>query len=297
MATPRSKSRTPKKAAPEEVSKYRLYEAAVQSPKWQVDYLPQFHQWLTHKKAYSMREDFCGTARISCEWVRKSPRHRAVGLDLDTEPLVYCVENHLKKLSPNERSRLTLIQQDVRKPTQERFDLIGAYNFSFFIFLERKDLIKYFKAALKSLNSSGTFFLELAGGVGFKETIREPRTVSVPGYGKIRYVWEQHEHDPIKNISDYGIHFRLKNGSKPGKWLNDAFTYHWRLWGIREVREALMEAGFDDTIVLWETCDKNGDGTGEYSVLEEAEHAYSWIAYVVGVKGKSYSRLKTAITV
>ena len=60
----------------------------------------------------------------------------------------------------------------------------------------------------------------------------------------------------------------------------EAFHYHWRLWTIPEVRDALKEAGFDFTCVYWETEHK-GKGTGEFIRTETGDNAYSWIAYVM----------------
>ena len=67
--------------------------------------------------------------------------------------------------------------------------------------------------------------------------------------------------------------------------MNDAFTYHWRIWNIRELREVLADAGFKKTVVLWEDIDEKGNGKGEFLPTDQAENVHSWIAYVVGVKG------------
>lgn len=262
------------------MKKYLLYEHGVQSPRWQTDYLPQFHQWLTRKTPYLFREDFCGTARISCEWVKQSDRHRALGLDLDPEPLRIARERNVSKLTDQEKSRIGLKRQDVRTRTSQKFDMIGAFNFSCFTFLNRKDLLTYFKAAHASLKKPGTLFLEIAGGPGFVEPGHESRKFSVPGVGKVEQIWEQHQYDPITAINDYSIHFRLPDGT----WLQDAFQYHWRIWGISELREALRDAGFRKSVVLWEQVDRRGRGTGELLPTESAELPESYVAYLVGVK-------------
>ena len=257
-------------------SKFLLYELSVQSPRWQVDYLPQFHEWLVGKSPITMREDFSGSGKISCEWVKKSKRHRALGLDIDSEALEYAHQVNRAALTPEQQKRVKFIDQNVLKPTKEKFDFIGAYNFSYFIFHERKELLKYAKAAFQSLNSKGTLFLEITGGPGFIDESRESKTLKVPGYGKVEQQWEQHQFDPITGVNDYSIHFKLQNG----EWMNDAFTYHWRIWNIRELREILVEAGFQKTVVLWE----HSDGKDEYLPSENADQRDSWVAYVVGVK-------------
>lgn len=262
------------------LSKYALYEQAVQCPDWHVTHFPRFHLWLTGKEALRLREDFCGTGAISLAWIAKSPKHSAVGLDLDREPLAYAAKTHHDKLPAADRKRIELRRQDVLKPTKDKFDLVCACNFSFFIFQERAKLLAYARAVRASLKPKGTFFLEMAGGEGMLEALEEERNFSMPGLGKVKYVWDQGEYDPIQARSRYAIHFQLPNG----KWLKNQFTYDWRLWGIREVREILEEAGFSKTKVIWETCDTKGDGTGEYLPLESGDHAHAWVAYVVGVK-------------
>lgn len=260
--------------------KYLLYEHTVQSPKWQVDYLPQFHLWLTGREPLKLREDFCGSGRIATEWVRKSSKHLATGIDLDPEPLAYAEKVNRASLPAKGRKRLTLLKQDVLKPTRDRFDMIGAFNFSFCDFHERKTLLKYARSALKSLDKKGTLFMELGGGAGFLEPLSEPKTVKVPGVGRVEQIWEQHQFDPITAVNDYSIHFKLPGGEV----VADAFTYHWRVWTIREVREILEEAGFSKTTVLWESPSKRGRESGEFLPTENAENLHSWIAYVIGVK-------------
>ena len=259
-----------------EPSPFLLYEHTVQSPNWQVEYLPQFHEWLTGKKPVSMREDFCGTAQISCEWVKLNPKNRAVGLDLDPEVIAYAKSVNVAALTSQQKKQVQILKQDVLKPTREKFDMIGAYNFSFFIFHERAELLKYAKAAYASLKSKGTFFLEIAGGEGFLESSSEGKTTQILGVGKVEKAWEQHQYDPITCVNDYSIHFKLPGG----KWMMDAFTYHWRIWGMREVREILIEAGFKRTVVLWE----HEDNKDEWVPAEEAASVHYWLAYIIGVK-------------
>lgn len=235
---------------------------------------------MTGKKAKSLREDFCGTSRISAEWVKSAKNRTAVGLDLDPEPLDYFERIHRPTLLPSQSERIRLIQKNVLVPTHEKFDLIAACNFSFFIFMERELLVKYFKAARKSLKKNGALFLEMAGGEGMSEAMREERMVRVPKIGKVKYVWEQMDYDAISSLNDYAIHFQLPNR----KWMKNAFTYHWRLYGIREIREILMDAGFSKTHVFWETADSSGKGTGEYAPMEEGDPSHAWIAYVAGVR-------------
>jgi len=270
-----------KRPAPSEETKlrFRLYEEAVQSPNWQADHLPEFHRKFTGRTPYLMREDFSGTGLISCAWAKKSPKHRAVGLDLDEETLAYAELNRAA-LPAKARDRVEFRRQNVLEPTKEKFDLIGAYNFSFFVFHERCDLLRYARSAHASLKRNGTLFLEMAGGEGFKQPRQDRRKGKLKGVGPFDFICEHHQFDPITAVCDYSIHFKLPR--RP--WMNDVFTYHWRIWEIRDVREVLAQAGFRKTYVLWEKGDRRGEGTGEYYPTESGENEDTYIAFVVGVK-------------
>jgi hypothetical protein len=235
---------------------------------------------MSGREAKRLREDFCGTSRISMEWVRGGKNRYATGLDLDPEPLDYFNRVHLPTMTKDEQKRIRHEQKNVLVPTREKYDLIAACNFSFFIFKERETLLEYFRAARASLAPKGAIFLEMAGGEGMQESIQEERKFSAPGVGRVLYVWDQMDFDAISGVNDYAIHFQLPNR----RWIKNAFEYHWRLWGIREVREALIEAGFKKTHVFWEVPDSRGRGTGEYAPMESGDPAHAWIAYVAALK-------------
>ena len=263
-------------------NKYFLYEKSVQSPEAHIELVAQIAADLApgrHLK--NLREDFCGTSLISCQWVRSHPAHTAVGFDLDPVPLAYGQKHHFSKLTPGERKRVRALRRDVISVSKPRHDLIVAANFSFYIFKQRELLLKYLKMARASLNGGGLLILEMAGGSGMIQTMREWKPVHVTAAGKKRrftYVWDQLSFDPITHDVKYAIHFHVE-----GRRMENAFEYDWRLWTIPEVRDLLLEAGFSDSAVYWETEDENGDGTGEYERRESGDNAVSWIAQVVGI--------------
>jgi hypothetical protein len=86
--------------------------------------------------------------------------------------------------------------------------------------------------------------------------------------------------DPITHDALFHIHFRFKDGSEMEK----AFEYDWRFWTIPEVREVMLEVGFDKADVFWEGTDKDGDGDGVFTKAEKGECDPAWNAYVIGVK-------------
>jgi SAM-dependent methyltransferase len=261
-------------------NKYLYYENSVQTPHEHVHIFERMFHELRGREALTLKEDFCGTYMISCEWVKSHPKRMAVGVDLDPEPLAYGKANSFAKLKPSEKKRVKILQQDVCIPTKEKFDVIGAGNFSFFIFKERAQMKKYFTAALKSLAPDGIFVIEMAGGPGFIQTSREQKTYTVRGIGKYTYYWDQKSYDPTTNHGIYAIHFKDSKGIMQ----RDAFVYDWRVWGAPELKDLMIECGFKDASVYWEAMDKNGDGTGEYVKVDKGDNAYAWIAFVVGMR-------------
>ena len=260
-------------------SKYELYELSVQSPDTHAEWFDQIYSNTFGKKAYQLREDFCGTFQLSCEWIKLRSKNTALGLDLDPEPISYGMKHHFLKLTPHQKKRLKIKQKNVLTATQEKTDLIVACNFSFCIFKKRDQLIRYFNSCHKSLNSKGMLLLEIAGGPGMIAPMREKKEVKRNRTEKFTYIWHQKSFDPITHDAHYSIHFKLSNG----KTLKDQFTYDWRLWSIPELRDALDEAGFKETIVYWET-EHEGEGTDEYVPTEKGDNSYAWVAYVLGVK-------------
>jgi len=260
------------------LNKYELYERSVQTPEVHVEWYSNMYQDAYGKPAKDLREDFCGTFQMSCEWVKRHPENTALGIDLDTEPLSYGKKTHLSKLTPSQKKRVMLLPANVLVPTSPKRDLIIVGNFSFFIFKERSTLLEYFRSCLKSLRPKGAIILEMAGGPGMIATGKEQKTLKIGRKKKFTYIWEQKSFDPVHHDAEYAIHFKFPDGKK----MLDAFTYDWRLWTIPEVRDLFIEAGFSKTRIYWET-EHRGRGTGEYVPMEKGDNAFAWIAYVVAI--------------
>jgi hypothetical protein len=259
--------------------KYFYYENAVQTPDVHCDILMNIYRENFGRYARHLREDFCGTFAISTEWVKRNKRNTALGLDLDPEPLEYGKKKHFKPLKEDQKKRLRVKQRNVLTPPAYKADIVIACNFSFFIFKDRKTLIQYFKACLKSMAPEGALVLETFGGAGAIETVRERKFISLGKKTRYTYFWDQQSFNPITHDAQYAIHFTLPDGTR----MRNAFTYDWRMWSIPELRDALKEAGFQETCVYWETEHK-GEPTGEYAKSEIGDNAYSWIAQVVAIK-------------
>ena len=255
--------------------KYDLYQQSVQDPEFEVSFMRRlFRRYYSHPPT-SLREDFCGSAAISCHWAESNPQHIAYAVDLDPEPLRWCMENSLPALTPSAAERVKLTQEDVRTTTLPRTDLLLAANFSYFVFHDRNTLRSYFQAALQNLNREGLMVLDIYGGPDAQTTMEESRELD-----NFEYVFEQHSFDPIHHATTCFIHFNFPDGSR----LKRAFRYDWRLWTIPEVRELLIEAGFRKTEVYWEGVDaKTEEGNGKYRPREKAPDDPAWVAFIVAL--------------
>lgn len=260
-----------------QADRYSLYLKSVQSPDHEAEFFHKIFRRTYGKAATTLREDFCGTAAVCCEWVRGRPARRALGVDIDPEPLAWGLEHNVAKLPAAARERVELRRGDARRVSGPKADIVAAQNFSFQCFTSRPELKRYFKAARANLKPRGLLMLDLMGG---PECLEEGRK-EVRSFRGYKYVWEQKRFDPITHDCEFFIHFRFPDGST----LEKAFRYRWRLWTIPEIRELLVEAGFARADVYWEDTDRRtGNGNDVYRRREHAESDASWVCYVVGVK-------------
>ncbi len=250
--------------------RHALYQKAVQDTEVEAAFLTRTFKKLRGRPAETLREDFCGTALLCAEWVKKKGR-TAVGVDLDEHVLAWGTEHNLAPIG-EPGNRVTLRRADVRDKCPGRFDVTVALNFSYFVFGTRDEMRGYFAGVRRSMAKDGIFVLDAYGGYESWREMREPRKLE--GF---TYVWDQNVVDPINNRVVNYIHFEFPNGSK----LNKAFTYDWRLWTLPEIRELLAEAGFSRSTVYWEDGDENGDGTGVFRPKARVGQDAAWVAYVI----------------
>ncbi|MBI4161686.1 MAG: class I SAM-dependent methyltransferase [Acidobacteria bacterium] len=275
--------RNPDLKAPTGVDVYALYEEAVQDPVADTRWFARVFREVHGVDARRLREDFCGTFRTCCAWVKRHRENRAVGVDIDSEPLDYGRRRHLAKLTPGQRRRLALLRRNVLEVDSPRVDLVVACNFSYWTFKTRDVLRRYFRAAFRSLRPRGLLLVDATGGSAGHDPHLEWRFHrSRTGRRRFTYFWDQKTYNPITQESRFAIHFKLPDGIR----VRDAFLYDWRLWSIPELREVMREAGFRETYVYWEGDDpRTGGGNGMFTRAEAAEGCESWIAFVAGKKG------------
>lgn len=255
--------------------KYELYQAAVQAPDFDVKFFLKEYKRLRKKNPIVLREDFCGTGYLSCTWVKKDPNHKAIGLDLDPEPINYGKAHHYEKLSKDAQKRMTYIECNVLNSKKYKADIVAALNFSFCLLKDRNDLKKYFSQVKTSLNKDGLFIMDLFGGSECMSPIED-----IVEHKNFTYYWDCDDFNPITNECVYKIHFKEKG--KRNK-IKDVFVYDWRLWSIPEIKEILLEVGFKDVIVYWEGEEKDGTGNGKFKPTKITENCLAWIVYIVGV--------------
>lgn len=264
----------------EQADKFDCYQKSVQSPEHEIEFFEQAYRDVNRRKPLVLREDFCGTFAVCCEWVKSSPKRTATGVDLCGDTLQWGRDHNLAKLTSSQADRIKLFEQDVRKKNRPQVDVLAAQNFSFWIFKTRPSLLEYLKIARANLKPGGIMIMDMMGGGDcFLEDHTDKRTI---GSGKkaFKYHWEQASFNPITSDATFYISFRFKDGSK----LKRAFEYQWRFWSILEVRELLEEAGFKESHVYWEEEDENGEDTGTWKRTEKAPSTACWVSYIVGVK-------------
>jgi SAM-dependent methyltransferase len=260
----------------ERADPYILYQTAVQCPESELDFVEGAFKTLRRRRLVTIREDFCGTAHVACDWVRRRKTHRAIGVDINPAVLAWGEEHNVARLNGNGAKRITLLNADVLKVRTPPVDAVLAMNFSYWILKDRKTLKRYFRRIRDALVADGILFLDVYGGYDAFRVMKE-RT-QCDGF---TYVWDQAAYNPVTGESTCHIHFKFDDGSS----LKKAFSYTWRIWTLPEIREVLAEAGFNKSTVYWQGSDEEtGEGNGEFSPTEMGEPDAGWIAYLVAEK-------------
>lgn len=256
-----------------QADRHHLYQESVQDTAAEIDFVEDTWNRLRDRPAELLREDFCGTANTACEWVRRDPLHYAVGVDLDEEVLEWGRLNNLAQLDAAQRARIELLWDDVLEVAAERADIVLAMNFSYYLFVEREDLLEYFRCVHAGLMADGLFFLDAYGGYDAPRELEEERECE--GF---TYIWEQASFNPIDSRMTCHIHFEFPDDSR----MERAFSYDWRLWTLPEIRELLLEAGFSEVTVYWEGTDESlNEGNGIYEPAEVGDADPGWVCYIV----------------
>ncbi|MGD9021234.1 MAG: hypothetical protein PVF46_05510, partial [Lysobacterales bacterium] len=177
-----------------------------------------------------------------------------------------------------QQQRIELHLGDVLEAQTDLADIVLAMNFSYYLFLTRAELRSYFESVLESLVDDGILFLDAYGGYEAPMVLTEPRACQDAAGNEFTYIWDQVTFNPIDSCMDCNIHFEFPDGSRMEK----AFSYHWRLWTLPELREILYEAGFRQVDVYWEgTDEEKNEGNGIYTPSEVGDADPGWVCYIV----------------
>ncbi len=265
------------------LSLHHLYEASVQNVDADVDFIEDVYEELRGGEPGSLREDFCGTAALCAEWIKRDPTRVAYGVDLD-EPTLEWGRKHRIGLLGDHGSQVVLSQEDVRTAKSPTVDVQVAFNFSYFIFTERAALRDYFSSVHASLNQGGLFLMDLFGGVESEQELLEktryPAQVDPDGteVPEFTYHWDQHRLNAIDRSLRCFIHFKIKGGPK----IKKAFRYDWRLWMLPELRELLAQAGFSASHVYAEGWDDDADEPdGDFKRKKRLDNEGGYVSYLV----------------
>ncbi len=255
--------------------KYSYYRQAVQGPEADVEFMRKVYRELRKKDPVTLREDFCGTFAISCEWAKMGSKYESYGIDLDMEPIQYGFSHYKTQLTAGQQNRVHVQQDNVLNPGLPKADIICAMNFSHYVFKERNVMKSYFHNCHSTLNKDGILLVDAFGGSQCQEA-NEEETV----HKGFSYFWDQAGFDPVSNEALFYIHFKPKGYKK----IEKVFTYDWRMWSIPELREMMSEVGFKTTHVYWEGTTRAGKGDGHFKRVAKGEECEAWIAYIVGEK-------------
>jgi len=259
----------------EQADIHELYEESVQNVENEVYFLGKTFQELSGRKAYSFREDFCGTASLACEWARQGREYSAIGVDIDPDVLEWGRNNRVSRLDTEDQARVSLIESDVQTVETPAVDILAAFNFSYWIFEERARMVAYMRRCYEALKDDGVLFMDMFGGPESFEETREKTK-----HDGFTYIWHQAKFHPVTNHMQCYIHFKFPDGSK----IKRAFSYAWRLYTAPELRDMLRDAGFGNVTVYWEGEDEDGEGNGEFTPDARGEADLAWIAYIVAEK-------------
>ncbi|MBM4098960.1 MAG: class I SAM-dependent methyltransferase [Planctomycetes bacterium] len=251
--------------------RHELYELSVQDPSAEIAFIDRRYRELHGRAPKVLREDFCGTGFLSCEWVKHRSGNEAWGIDLCTGTMAWGKARHGVRLTAAQRARMHWVKGDVRGGGAPAADVIAALNFSYFIFKSRTALVEYFRAAFANMKPGGLFVLDSYGGFQSFSVTKEERDLD--GF---TYVWHTERYNPINGDVLNHIHFRFPDGTE----LRKAFTYDWRLWTLAEIQEALVDAGFVRPAAYWEGTTEDGEGDGKFRRTAVGEACEGWIAYI-----------------
>jgi hypothetical protein len=255
---------------------YALYELCVTEPARVVRFIEAVHAGTPRV----LREDFSGTGALARAWAASSEFRSAIAVDSDPKPLA--------RLKDAVRVRCVRARAEA---CRRKADAVAATNFPLGYFHDRAALVRYLRGVRASLSPGGVFVADMYGGADAFTPMTLKRTRRGPGGERVDYTWEQRNADALTGLVLNALSFRVwparraaraQSRSPRVRVFPDAFVYHWRLWSIPELRDAVREAGFATFDVYDELADAvDADGRVYVSPVREGELERNWVVYLV----------------
>ncbi len=265
-----------KKLLARNVNKNRLYEESVQCTDFEVNFIKKIYKKYNGARCHLLREDFCASALISSEWVKDHKQNISFCIDLDKKMISEAKKTRKARLNEKQQKRMNIFYGNSASFNSDKVDCVLAANFSYYVFKERKLLIKYFKHAKNQLKSKGIFMLDAFGGYEAHQLLEE-RTK----HKGFTYVWDQSSFNPVNHDLKCFIHFEFSDKSS----IKRAFVYDWRLWTLPEIKDCLHEAGFKKIDIYMQGWDEeNDEESDKFYKVTKCDADPAWIAYIVARK-------------
>jgi SAM-dependent methyltransferase len=267
---------------PRRWTKEQLYEAAVTN----APALARFFAGVHGKAPVLLGEDFAGTGALARAWAQAADEHHAIAVDHDPRVLA---------MSPA-TPRVRTITRDVHR-VSTKVDILAATNFPIGYFHTRAALLRYLRHARTRLRTAGVFICDLYGGDGaFTPGLHTRRLRLADGTACV-YHWDQRTANAATGMVENAIHFEVFHGKARVQHLRRAFVYHWRLWGIPELTDAMHEAGFASVEVydrLGDAIDADGNLYAR-PLSEEDTLDPTWVVYLIARAPGGSQGLKSAL--
>lgn len=265
------------------LTRFDCYELCVQSPRHVAEFLRGLHG----EAPTVLREDFCGTAAISRRWAADAARQgelaRAVAVDLDPDAVA---EARRRAGVAGVADRVEVIHADALAPAGpgEGCDCVFVGNFSIGYIHDRSTLVRYLRESRQRLAmgrggfGGGVFACDTYGGAGAYRLGGITRRHPSQGREVVHYHWTHDAADPRTAMVENSISFRVEIDGEVVAELPRAFVYRWRLWSMAELRDAMLEAGFESIEVYRDI--NVAPGRRPVAVAEPAELGDDWIVVV-----------------
>ena len=277
-----------------------LYELCVQSPAELVSMLESIHGGAKDRAPRELGEDFCGSGATSLAWLKaglpNSPRRTAVACNLD--PAAIARLRRAAKALPgaanasafSKTASLKCFARDVvtgKPPLDSKTaaaDIVFVGNFSIGYIHTRSTLVKYFKRSRSRLKRGGVVIVDTYGGATSHTTGSLKRKFKLPDGRTVHYTWQQRTANPITAMVENALHFRVEYKGEIIQDIADGFVYHWRLWTVPELHDAMTEAGLR-RIEVFDQVPQAKDGNNQF-VMQPVDGTEMDDSFAVLVSGR-----------